>query len=523
LKIRSVTEEDSTHLRVIVENTSKWPDENTGIPFHTGGTFSFYYTTTDGSRVQLPISQALYSGGTDPVVSSGVADLLVDMPVQITEPGDSAISFVVDKPGVDVSQTEYSPLVVVYKGIIGQEEGIATSVFSSGGLMTFLNDDQATPDTFTPLLSEDLGEQWKTGASVSDEENPANGHSIFYLTYLGDQQLLGSGVDAAGLPIDYRSHDMGRTWTVTPDAAPMKAPDGEYYVTHNTKAFTGGGRLIKLNVSPGAVKTNGHYGDFTVYHSDDSGLSWTTGSAITGVYLPRGIIYLGRTGNTLAVPTAEGETQEQAYAFIGVYEDTGVGGFKIGVFRSDDGGMTWPRVNTVAFDGSVTRLDPADHEKVNYNLVYLGFDRLLINYVSYEGADYSNDFYISGDRGATWNPAGEVPAPTDRPSYTSNAPKVTSLVYLGNNKVYSQVALELFNQSFYVRYPRYPNYQAYLFEVTPGPGLSSGQPVMDSEYSLAYTEELIPVEGNTTNYYEKEIYHPFVYTSDNGVIPGLYE
>ncbi|MGB5178454.1 MAG: hypothetical protein WBP44_06970, partial [Gammaproteobacteria bacterium] len=132
LKIRSVTEEDSTHLRVIVENTSKWPDENTGIPFLAGGTFSFYYTTTDGSRVQLPISQATYSGGTDPVVSSGVADLQVDMPVKIAEPGDSAITFVIEQPGVDVSQTEYSPLVVVYKGIIGQEEGIATSVFSSG-------------------------------------------------------------------------------------------------------------------------------------------------------------------------------------------------------------------------------------------------------------------------------------------------------------------------------------------------------------------------------------------------------
>ncbi|MGB5717822.1 MAG: sialidase family protein [Gammaproteobacteria bacterium] len=519
LKVRAVTEEDVTHLRVVVENASKWPDENSGLSFLTGGVFSFYFTTTDGSRVPLPISQAVYSGGTDPMVNSGVADLQVDMPVQITEPGDATIEFVIDKPGADVSTTDYSHLVVVYKGIIGQEEGIAASVFNSGGLMTFLNDEEAAPDTFTPFLSPDFGLNWRNGTVVADADNPASGHSIFYMTYLGDQQLLGSGIDDAGLPVDYRSDDLGRTWAVMPDTAPAKAPDGEYYVTHNTKAFTGGSRLIKLNVSPGAIKTNGHYGDFTVYHSDDSGLTWSTGSAISGIYLPRGIIYLGHTGNTLAVPTPEGETQEKAYAFIGVYEDTTAGDFKIGVFRSDNGGVTWPRVNTVAFDGSVTRLDPSNHEKVNYNLVYLGSDRLLINYVSYDGSGFTNDFYMSGDRGATWTDAGAVPAPIDRPFYADNAPKVTALVYLGNDTVYSQVARELFSQSFHVLYPEFPNYESYLFTVTPAPGLSPGQPVTGQGYAT----ELIPVVGNTSNYYEKELYHPFVFAADNGVIPGLYD
>ena len=517
--MRAVTEEDATHLRVVVENSSKWPDENTGITFLTGGTFSFYYTTNDGSRVLLPISQAAYSGGTDPAVSSGVALLQADLLVQITEPGDSSIAFVIDKPGADISQTEYSPLVAVYKGVIGQEEGIAASVFSSGGLMTFLNDDEATPDMFIPLLSEDFGEHWRTGSIVSDEDNPASGHSVFYLTYLGDQQLLGSGVSENDLPIDYRSDDMGRTWTVASDPAPMKAPDGEYYVTHNAKAFTGGSSLIKLNVAPGAIKTNGHYADFTVHISEDSGLSWTTGSAIPDVYYPRGIIYLGRTGDTLAIPTPEGETQEKAYAFIGVYEDTSAGDYKIGVFRSDDGGVTWPRVNTVPFYGSVTRLDPADHEKVNYNMVYMGSDRLLINYVSYDGSGFSNNFYISSDRGAGWTDVGVVPVPTDRPFYSDNAVKVTSLVYLGNNKVYSLVARELFNQSVHVLYPNYPNYESYLFTVTSSPGLSTGQVVTGQ----VYTTELIPVVDNTSNYYEKELYHPFVFAGDNGAIPGLYD
>ena len=55
----------------------------------------------------------------------------------------------------------------------------------------------------------------------------------------------------------------------------------------------------------------------------------------------------------------------------------------------------------------------------------------------------------------------------DRQSYISNTPKVTSLVYLGNNKVYSQVALELFSQSLHALYPHYPNYESYLFDVTP--------------------------------------------------------
>ena len=135
------------------------------------------------------------------------------------------------------------------------------------------------------------------------------------------------------------------------------------------------------------------------------------------------------------------------------------------------------------------------------------------------GSGYSNSFYISTDRGATWSPAGAVPAPNDRQSYTSNTPKVTSLVYLGNNKVYGQVALELFSQSLHALYPDYPNYESYLFDITPESGLSLDHAVT----GLNYTGELIPVAGNTSNYYEKELYHPFVYANDNGAIPGLYD
>ena len=513
LKIRSVTEQDSTHLRVIVENTSKWPDENTGLSFLSGGTFGFYYTSNDGSRLPLAVSQASYSSGMDPVLVSGSAQLQEDMP------GGTLIDFIIDKTGTDVSATEYSPLVVVYKGLIGQEEGIAASVFSSGGLMTFLNDDEASPDTFTPFLSQDFGEQWKAGTSVSNGDDPASGYELFYMTYLGGQQLLGSGVSDTGQPVVYRSDDMGRSWSVKPDPAPMKAPDGEYYVTHNAKAFTGGSGLIKMNVTPGATRVDGQYADYTFYLSGDSGVTWTAGSAISGVYLPRGVIYLGRTGDTLAIPTPEGETRKKAYAFIGVYQDQGTGHYRVGVYRSDDDGVTWPRVNAVEFDDSITRLDPGNHEKVNYNMVYLGADRLLVNYVSYDGAGYSNNFYISADRGATWSQAGAVPAPTDRQSYASNAPKVTSLVYIGNNKVYSQVALELFTQSLHALYPDYPNYASYLFDVTLESGLSLDHVVIGP----GYTDELIPVEGNTSSYYEKELYHPFVYTNDNGAIPGLYD
>jgi hypothetical protein len=434
-------------------------------------------------------------------------------------PGGRLIEFVVEKTGSNVSVTEYSPLLVVYKGIIGQEAGIAASVFSSGGLMTFLDNDEATPDTFTPFLSSDDGEHWGAGHGVSDTDAPASGHELFYMTYLGGQQLLGSGISDTGQPMVYRSDDMGRTWMVKPDQAPMKAPDGEYYVTHNNKAFTGGSSLIKMNVSPDATKVDGQYADYTIYSSDDSGLTWTAGSAIPGVYLPRGVIYLGRTGNVLTTPTPEGETRNKAYAFIGVYEDPGTGYYRIGVYRSDDGGVSWPRVNAVEFEDSITRLDPGNHEKVNYNMIYMGADRLLMNYVSSDGAGYSNDYYISADRGATWSLAGAVPVPTDRQSYATNVPKVTSLVYLGNNKVYSQVALELFSQSLHVLYPDYPNYASYLFDVTPESGLLLDHAVK----GLDYTGELIPVAGNTSNYYEKERYHPFVCTNDNGAIPGLYD
>ena len=513
LHVKAVTEEDAAHLRVIVENTSKWPDENTGLPFLSGGTFGFYYTSIDGSRLPLAVSQASYPAGIDPALVAGEAQLQEDMP------GGALVEFVVDKTGADVSATEYSPLIVVYKGIIGQEEGIAASVFSSGGLMTFLNDGDASPDTFSPFLSINYGENWGAGTSVSNGDDPASGHELFYATYLGGQQLLGSGISNTWQSMVYRSDDMGRTWTASPDTVPIKAPDGEYYVTHNAKTFTGDSSLIMMNVTPGATKVGGHYADYTFYSSGDSGVTWIAGSAISGVYLPRGVIYLGRTGNSLVIPTPEGETREKAYAFIGVYEDPVTGHYRIGVYRSDDGGVTWPRVNTVAFDDSVTRLDPGNHEKVNYNMVYLGADRLLMNYVSYDGAGYSNNFYISVDRGATWNQAGAVPAPTDRQAYTSNVPKITSLIYVGNNKVYSQVALELFSQSLHALYPDYPNYASYLFDVTPESGLSLDHVVT----GLDYSEELIPVEANTVNYYEKELYHPFVYANDNGAIPGLYD
>ncbi len=513
LHVKEVTEEDATHLRVIVENTSKWPDENTGLPFLAGGTFGIYYTSVDGSRRPLAVSQARFSAGTNPALDAGVAHILEDMPA------GTLIEFVIDKTGADLSTTEYSPLVVVYKGIIGEEQGIAASVFSSGGLMAFLNNDEATPDTFTPFLSNDRGENWRSGASVSNADDPASGHELYYMTYLGGQELLGSGISDTGQPIIYRSDDMGRTWISKPDTAPVKAPDGEYYVTHNTKAFTGGSSLVKMNVTPGASKVDGQYAHYTIYFSEDTGLSWTAGSIISGVYLPRGIVYMGRTGNILTFPTAEGDTRHKAYVFIGVYEDSGTGHYKVGVYRSDDGGVSWPRVNTVELDDSITRLDPGNHEKVNYNLVYLGADRLLMNYVSYDVFGYSNNFYISADRGATWSPAGAVPSPTDRQAYISNVPKVTSLVYLGNDKVYSQVALELFSQSLHVLYPHYPNYAAYLFDVTPATGLSLGHAVT----GLNYTEELIPVTGNTSNYSEKELYHPFVYARDNGAIPALYD
>ena len=513
LHVKAVTEEDASHLRVIIENTSKWPDDNTGLPFLSGGTFGFYYTSIDGSRLPLVVSQASTSAGIEPALVAGAAQLQEDMP------GGALIEFVIDKPGTDISVTEYSSLVVVYKGIIGQEEGVAASVFTSGGLMTFLNDDQVTPDTFTPFLSHDDGENWRTGTSVIDVDASTSGHELFYMTYLGGQKLLGSVISNTGQAMVYRSDDMGRSWTVKPDPAPMKAPDGEYYVTHNTKTFTGGSSLIKMNVTPGATKVDGQYADYTIYFSDDSGLNWTAGSAISGVYLPRGVIYLGRTGNTLAIPTPEGETRKKAYAFVGVYEDPDTGHYRVGVYRSDDDGVTWPRVNTVEFDDSITRLDPANHEKVNYNMVYMGVGRLLMNYVSYDGSGYSNGFYISTDRGTTWSPAGAVPAPNDRQSYASNTPKVTSLVYLGNNKVYGQVALELFSQSLHALYPDYPNYESYLFDITPESGLSLDHAVT----GLNYTGELIPVAGNTSNYYEKELYHPFVYANDNGAIPGLYD
>lgn len=522
LKVESVTDEDATHLRVVVENASKWPDENSGISFLTGGTFSFYYTTTDGSRVRLPITQAAFSGGTDPAVISGVADLQVDMPVQITEPGDSTIEFVIDKPGADVSTTEYSPLVVVYKGIVGQEEGIAASVFSSGGLMTFMRADSSI-DSFIPFLSEDFGDHWKSGAVVPDAEELISKYAIYYLTYLGEQSLLGSGINESGQPVVYRSEDLGRTWAITPDTAPMVTPDNIYLIKHNKKVFTGGTELVKLNVSPGATYANGHYSDYTVYHSPDSGLTWTAGSAITGVSHPRDLVYLGRTGNTLAIPTPEGDTKEKAFAFIGEYESAASGSGEVGIFRSDDGGVTWQRANTVEFVNTETYLDPVAAIKVNYNMVYLGADRLLINYVSQlENGSFENKFYLSSDRGATWAFADVVPEPDDLVAYDTvgpTVPKVMSLVYLGNDKVYGHVAIELAFDGTHALFLNHPNYESYLLTVSGGSSLIVDSSITELNYSMALT----PVVGNTTNMYEKDIYYPFVFAGDNGAIPGLYD
>ena len=408
--------------------------------------------------------------------------------------------------------------MVVYKGIIGQEEGIAASVFSAGGLMTVRRDD-ASIDSFTPFLSPDSGLNWASGSVVPGNDDTANLYAMSYLTYMGEQRLLGSGLNGAGEPVVFRSDNLGRTWAISSETAPILSPEGIYYVTHNTKAFTGSSSLAKLNVSPGAVKTNGDYSDYTFYTSDDLGVTWTSVGDVSGVYLPRGVAYLGRTG----VPAPDGETQEKAFAFIAEYESAVTGYGEVGVFRSDDGGVTWEQANTVEFANSMTTLDPDNASKVNFNLVYLGADRLLINYVSQlEDGSFTNKFYLSSDRGATWTFAGSVPEPNDLVAYDAvgpTVPKVMSLVYLGNDKIYSHVALELVADGIHVLFLNQPNYESYLLTVSGGSSLI----VDPSIPELNYSEALIPVTGNTTNVYENDIYYPFVFAGDNGSIPNLYE
>ena len=171
----------------------------------------------------------------------------------------------------------------------------------------------------------------------------------------------------------------------------------------------------------------------------------------------------------------------------------------------------------------MTTLDPDNASKVNFNLVYLGADRLLINYVSQlEDGSFTNKFYLSSDRGATWTFAGSVPEPNDLLAYDAvgpTVPKVMSLVYLGNDKIYSHVALELVADGIHVLFLNQPNYESYLLTVSGGSSLI----VDPSIPELNYSEALIPVTGNTTNIYENDIYYPFVFAGDNGSIPNLYE
>jgi len=221
-------QDDASQMTVKIKNISRIGDAPDGLRLDAGtdSRFEVFYDKPDGTRARIPLTSAVVAdaaGNDDPgavtINASGQAVLNAG---EIVEP-DGTITISFDLPtdmGTDLIQGLWSPFTFVYKGQVGEEEGIAAIVFSRTSMLAFYedcnNEDCDIKLGFHATESKDTGTTWK---HYTDGPADLTDNYIGSATYIGNKEILAYGVEYSGteagsnyfIARHYHSFDEGKT------------------------------------------------------------------------------------------------------------------------------------------------------------------------------------------------------------------------------------------------------------------------------------------------------------------------
>jgi len=511
-------------LTLRFKNVSASDLNNNGITFNEGK-FEVFYEDINGIMQPLTVTSSDLPSG-DTTVATG-DNMLHDTTYTFTiaHPDEENIAL---PPYTDASGNKLgtnTPFVLVFRGQIGQDAGIAVNAFARDGLLAYygLDDDFSTPTTsFELQVTANPANAWRKyslGPSA-----PATGLDPGWATYLGNNQItMNGGYGTTGTsdspPTLFRSLDGGRHFTEEPDLTPSPAewPLPKSYFQYTKAVFTGGASLATLRrVGDGSLSGTHSY---RIYQSDDLGQNWVAGGLIDNVAQELdALVYLGESAGLKRYVTV---AQHKALDDIGQLETKWV------LLRSNNSGQSFavePITEVVTY--------AADNVTANGKIVHMGSDAsgnailgFAVKTNVYDAPNYGAEikFYVSADSGISWVERSVLPAsprilagkfpPTERGD-------VSDLLYLGTSAGGLPILYLSLTHSHYLGSQLITN-PAYLYikefflsndggvtwASTPGPDLGIEN----------YTD-------STGNVWERMTKFPWlVYPLDNGAIPGLYD
>lgn len=496
-------QDDGSQMTVEIRNVSRVGDAPDGLPLNAGtdSRFELFYDKADGTRERIPLVSAVVAA--DPAATTINAAGQAVLNAGKTLPPDGTIVIAFDFP-TDLDATRGYDFTFVYKGLVGDEEGIAAIVFTRASLLAFYeecnNEDCEIKEGFSVTESRNSGRTWP---QLSDGPPDLIDHTIGSATYIGDKEILAYGREFSGtvggsnywFRRHYRSVDDGVTWSVSPDATPSDGIAGNWYWLPVT--YTGEGQLATLRVSTGDPYYEDEFdhnkADTFRLHTSTYPGTWYEGGLINNINLPQQVLYMGK----------DGVTNKRIYGITGrINTQNGQIGTERGFWRSEDNGFTFTLVNNFNNSGSSNPVA---------RLAYLGNDTLVMSY--FETDDYK--FYKSTDRGDNWTLLSTVPDKT-RPFYDSYTKTVLSLHYLGDTiTVDPQNSKPILYISVLYKTPSNTNAIIEYFISddggenwwpSPGPAVTSNKIYPSDQYpSDVIRADFLMLKG------------------DNGAIPGLYD
>ncbi|MEW8357280.1 MAG: hypothetical protein AB2662_05035 [Candidatus Thiodiazotropha sp.] len=497
-------------VNLTVKNTTGRGNTGGEVFGFNNGTFTLYYDSSDGIR------EAAVEGRNSP------SSVNLNYPLW----DQDEIDLVFEIP-VGANWDRSKPLTLVFDGIVGQERGIVKKVFYPNPLLAFnvngVVGDSPVPNNIDVYASYDLGYTWSlVGGFVvvinDPTQDPFNHVQINTAVNLGEGNILASAsyvdyLDDQGNQISerilstmVRSNDYGQTWNTVPFTwQPLL--EGSINISdvenvHKNTLFTGEQNLTGVNLQH--PLESGQPRTYQLFHSSELGVegSWMGSTGLGTGGLPE-VNYIGNSSFVIT-SILEGDIG-------GAGNEGGDFQFDSILMRTDDGGQSFYRLTDFSTEcGSPT--DPSNKvTKCKQSIEYLGDERLIgWTYLRGESlSDYSKSvpLHISDNGGMSWTNA-RVNAPFDNicEGFLMWEGNVEDLIYIGKSVRDNDVMIA----------------HTQCVEVTSTAGQQS------VEWGDVTGESLF-VTHNSGKHWSKVQLPPghngsgvFLFTGDNGAIPGLY-
>jgi hypothetical protein len=421
-------------LTVRFKNVSATDINDQGIVF-SDGKFELFYEDSNGIMQPLTVISSDLPSGSTTVATGETVKHDVVYTLTLTHPPEDSIA---PTPYTDTSgnrQGTDAPFVLVYRGKIDQEAGIAAVTFARDGLTAYYAQVNSvapnTPVTFTTRVAPTPGKGWRAFSNGPPKDIGLTSGPV---TRLGNGELLVSGSTGADNNQYYaklfKSSDSGRSYAAgISDLSPVH--NGLPYSIYESKVFVGGASLVTLRKESQDTNDTATY---RFYESDDLGQTWTAGGSFSDVVrrISR-LVFLGEIG---------GQKHYAVLAVTRVKQGATISN-RWTLLRSGDSGQTFVAEPIAQFVDAFTP-PYTDASQASASLVHLGTDAsgnatlgLAIKLQLIVDAPYRRSvmkYYTSNDSGVTWVERSEIP-PSPRivagkfPEQSSFF--VEDLIYLG--------------------------------------------------------------------------------------------